>query len=141
LLELDRLTVSEEVDGGGWYQSSDVVREGHARQVDQIGALGEANGPPGSPMHRDGMFWMNAAHRLRRLLGVEMALAKGGSPTPYWQHRNVDVRHLLELKVRTCVSWIPAPAGTFNNITERGPAMRTPGVSPAVVVGGQDAYL
>jgi hypothetical protein len=141
LLELDRLTVSEEVDGGGWYQSSDVVREGHARQVDQIGALGEANGPPGSPMHRDGMFWMNAAHRLRRLLGVEMALAKGGSPTPYWQHSNVDVRHLLELKVRTCVSRIPAPAGTFNNITERGPAMRTPGVSPAVVVGGQDAYL
>jgi len=133
--------VSEEVDGGGWYQSSDMVREGHARQVDQIGALGEANGPPGSPMHRDGMFWMNAAHRLRRLLGVEMALAKGGSPTPYWQHGNVDVRHFLELKVRTCVSRIPAPAGTFNNITERGPAMRTPGVSPAVVVGGQDAYL
>jgi len=25
-------------------------------------------------MHRDGTFWMNAAHRLRRLLGVEMAL-------------------------------------------------------------------
>jgi hypothetical protein len=129
------------MDGGGWYEASDVVGEGQGRQIDQIGALREADGPPGSPVHGNGTIWVSAANHLCRLLGVEMALTKGGSPTSYWQHSDVDVPHLLERKVQTCVARIPAPAGTFNKITERGPAMRTTRVSPAVVVGGQDAYL
>ena len=117
-----------------------VVDQRLGRQIDQIGALGKADGPPGPPVHGDGMIWVNAANRLCRLLGVEMALTKGGSPASDWQQGEVDVRHLLERKVRTCVPRIPAPAGALDKIAERGSAMRAPRVSPAIVVGGQDAY-
>ena len=111
------------------------------RQIDQIGALGKADGPPGSPVHGDGMIWVSAADRLCRLLGVEMALTKGGSPASDRHQGDVDVRDLLERKVWTRVPRIPAPAGARNKIAECGSAMRAPRVSPAVVVGGQDMYL
>ena len=84
LLQHDRLAVLEEMDAGGRCQTSDVVGEGHGRQIDQIGALGEADRPPGSPVHGDGMIWVSAADRLCRLLGVEMALTKSGSPASDW---------------------------------------------------------
>ena len=53
----------------------------------------------------------------------------------------IDVRHLLERKVRTRVPGIPAAVGALNQIAERGSAMRAPRVSPAVVVGRKDTYL
>jgi hypothetical protein len=76
--------VFEEMNAGGWCQVSDVVGEGRGWQIDQIGALGETDRPPGSPMHRDGTIWVSAADRLCGLLGVEMALTKRGSPASDW---------------------------------------------------------
>lgn len=125
------------MDAGGRCQSGDVLGEAHRRQIDKIGALEQADGPPGSPVHGDGMLWVNAPDRLCRLLGVKMPLAKGRSPTSDWHQGDVDARHLLERKVRTRVARIPAPAGAGNKIAEGGSAMRAPRVSPAVVVGGQ----
>jgi hypothetical protein len=75
------------------------------------------------------------------LLGVEMALTKGRSPASDWKQRDVDVRHLLQRKLRTRVSRIPTPAGAVDEIAERGSAMTAPRMSAAVVVGGQDPYL
>ena len=118
-----------------------MIGEGHRRQIDQIGALGKADGPPGSPVHGDGTSWVSAADRLCRLLGVEMALTKGGSPASDRHQGDVDVRDLLERKVWTRVPRIPAPAGARNKIAECGSAMRAPRVPPTVVVGGQDMYL
>lgn len=90
------------------------------------------------------MIWLNAADRLCRLLSVEMALTMtrndARSPTSDWHQGYIDLRHLLELKLRTCVARIPPPAGAVNKIAERGSPMRAPSVSAAVVVGGQDAY-
>ena len=116
------------------------VGKGRGRQIDQIGALGKADRPPGPPVDGDGTIWVNAADRLCRLMGVEMALTKGGSPTADWHQGDVDVRHLLERNVGTCVSRIPAPAGAAHKKAECGSAMRAPRVSPTIVVGGQDAY-
>ena len=129
------------MDAGGWRHARDVLGEGLGWQIDQLGALTKADGPPGAPVHRDGTIWVSAADRLCRLLGVEMALTKRGSPASDRHQGDVDVHHLVESKVRTCVPRVPAPARARNEIAERGSAMRTPGVSTAVVVGGQDAYL
>jgi hypothetical protein len=128
------------MDASARRQSSTVVTKGWARQIDQIGALGKTDRPPGPPVHRDGMIWVNAANRLCRLLGVEMAMTKCQSPASDWQQGEVDVRHFLECKVRTCVSRIPAPAGALDKKAKRGSAVRAPRVSPTIVVGGQDAY-
>ena len=141
LLQHDRLAVSEEMDAGGRCQTSDLVGEGRGWPIDQIGALGEADGPPGSPMHRDSTIWVSAADRLCGLLGIEMALTKGGSPSSDWHQRDVDVCYFLEREVGTRVPRIPAPVGARNQIAERGSAMRAPRVSPAIVVGREDAYL
>jgi hypothetical protein len=129
------------MDARSWCHASDVFGEGRSRQIDQFGALAEADGPPGSPVHGDGTIWVNTADRLCRLLCIEMSLAKGRSPASNWHQRDVDRPHLLKRKVRTRVPRIPAPAGARNKIAEGGSAMRAPRVSPAVVVGGQDMYL
>jgi hypothetical protein len=92
-------------------------------------------------VHGDGPNWVSAADSLCRLLGVEMALTKGGSPASDWQQGDVDVRHLIQRKVRTGVPRIPTPAGALHEIAERGSAMWAPRMSAAVVVGGQDADL
>jgi hypothetical protein len=125
------------MDAGGRSHSGDVLGEGHRRQIDQVRALEEADGPPGSPMDGDGTIWVNAPDRLGRLLGVKVPLTKGGSPASDWSQGDIDARHLLERKVRTRVARIPAPAGASNKIAECGSSMRAPRVSPAVVVGGQ----
>jgi hypothetical protein len=78
---------------------SDVLGEGRGRPIDQIGALREADRPPGSPVHGDGMSWVNEADRLCRLLRVEMALTESGSPTSDWDQGEVDLRHLLQREV------------------------------------------
>ena len=113
----------------GWCQASDVLGESHGRQIDQIGALGKADGPPGSPVHGDGTIWVNAADRLCRLLGVEMALDQGWVPSlrPA-SGRGRRVADLLERDVRARVPRIPAPAGARNKIAECGSAMRAPRV-------------
>jgi hypothetical protein len=126
---------------GGWCYANNVPGEGSGRQIDQIGPLGKAYGPPGSPMDGDGPIWASAADRLCRLLGVEMTLTKGGSPASHWQQSDVDLCYVLERKVRTCVAGVPAPVGAGNKIAECWSPMRTPRVSSAVVVGGLDAYL
>jgi hypothetical protein len=92
-------------------------------------------------VHGDGTIWLSAADHVGCLLGVEMAVVKRGSPASNWHQGDVDVRQLVKGHVRTCVARIPAPARTLDEKAERGSAMRTPGVSPAVMVGGQDAYL
>jgi len=96
--------------------------------------------PWGMAVSPNGTIWVSAADRVCSLLGVEMALTKGGSPASDWHQGNVDVRYLVESKVRTRVPRIPTPARALDEIAERGPAMRASRVSPAVVVGGQDAY-
>jgi hypothetical protein len=118
-----------------------VVGEGHRRQIDQIGTLGKRDGPPCSPVHGNGTIWVSAADRLCRLLGVEMALTKAGSPASDRHQGDVDVRHLLVRKMWARVPRIPAPAGARNEIAECGSAMGAPRVPTAVVVGGQDMYL
>ena len=84
---------------------------------------------------------MSAADSLCRLLRVEMALTKAGSPASDWQQGDVDVRHLFQRQVRTRVTRIPTPAGALDKVAERGSAMTAPRMSAAVVVGGQDVYL
>ena len=128
------------MDAGSWCHAGDVLGESRGRQIDQIGALGEADGPPGSPMDGDGTIWVNAADRLCRLLGVEMALTKARSPASDWHKGDVDERRLLKRNVRACVPRIPAAAGAGNKKAECGSAMRAPGVSAAIVIGGQDMY-
>lgn len=87
-------------------------------------------------MGRDGTIWASAADRLRRTLGVEMTRTEGRSPASDWHQRNVDMRHLFEPKMRSCVPWIPTPVGPGHKIAEGWSAMRAPGVSSAVMVGG-----
>jgi hypothetical protein len=135
------LAVIEEMDSGGRCLTSDVLGEGDGRPIDQIGALGEADRPPGTPVHRDGMVWVNEANRLCRLLRVEMALTEGGPPASDWHQGNVDRRHLPEPEVWTSVPRIPAAARALDKIAKRRSTMSAPGVSPAVVVGSQHAYL
>jgi hypothetical protein len=141
VLQDDRLAVSEEMHAGGWSQAGDVIGEGHCRQIDEVGALAEADGPPRSPVHGNGMIWVNAADHLRRLLSVEMAYAEGWSPASDWYQGDVDVRHLIQRKVWTCVPRVPAPAGARNEIAKRGSTVWAPRESTAVMVGGQDTYL
>jgi hypothetical protein len=138
--QLDRLPVSQDMDAGARRQPSSVLSQGRAGQIDQIGALAKADRPPGPPMHRDGMIRIDTANRLCSLLGIEMALPKCRSPASDRHQGDVDVRNLLERKVRTRVPRIPAPAGAVDKKAKRGSAMRAPRMSPTIVVGGQDAY-
>jgi hypothetical protein len=140
-LQLNRLAVPEKVDAGGWCNSRDVFGECLRRQINQIGTLRKADGPPGTPVHGDGTNWLNIADHVGSLFGVEMTMVKCGSPASDWHQDDVDVRHLVKGKVRTGVSRIPALASALNEIAECGPAMSAPRESPPVVVGGQDAYL
>jgi hypothetical protein len=75
-----------------------------------------------------------------RLLRVEMAVTESGSPASDRHEGDVDLRYLLEREFWTSVTRIPAAAGSLDEIAEGGTAMTAPRVSPAVVVGGQDAY-
>jgi hypothetical protein len=45
------------MDAGRWCDAYDLRSEGGGRQIDQIGRLGKADGPPGSPIDRDGTIW------------------------------------------------------------------------------------
>jgi hypothetical protein len=92
-------------------------------------------------MDRDRGIWVSAADHVGCLLGIEMALIKRGSPASDWHQGDVDVRHLVKDKVRTCVPGIPAPARALDEIAECRSAMRTARESPPVVVCSQDAYL
>jgi hypothetical protein len=120
---------------------SDVISEGFGRQIDQIAPLREANGPPSSLVHRDGTSGLNTADRLRRLQSVEMAPPKVGPPTSHRHQSDVDASRLRKSKLRTGVAGIPASAGAINEIAKRRSAMRASRVSPAIVIGCQDAYL
>ena len=128
------------MDAGTRRETSDQVREHHAWPIDQIGALGEAYWPPGSPVHRDCIDWVHATDRLSRLPGIEMAGPKARPPTCDRHKREVDVYRFLERDARTCVPGIPAPVVSLNQIAERGSAMRASRVSPAIVVGREDVY-
>jgi hypothetical protein len=141
VLQDDRLAVSEEMHAGGRSQTGDVVGEGHGWQIDEVGALAQADGPPRSPVHGNGMIWVNAADHLRRLPGVEMADAEGRSPAADWYQGDVDVRHLVQRKVWTRIPRVPAPMGARNEVAKRGSTMGAPGEPTAVMVGGQDTYL
>jgi hypothetical protein len=142
--QLDRLAVPETVDAGRWCQVSDVVGKRSCRKIDQIEALREADGPPGSPMHREGMLRLDAADSTCSLLGVEMALTmarnNAGSPASDWHQGYVDVLRLFQLKLRSCIPRIPPSARALNK-AERRSAMGASGVAPTVVVSGQDTYL
>ena len=96
-------------------------------------------------MHGDGMFRLDAGDRLCSLHRVQMALTMARndrrSPASYWHEGYVDLRHLIRLKLRTCVPRVPPPARTPDEKAERGSAMRASKVSPTVVVSGQDPYL
>ena len=76
--------MSEEMHAGSWCYARYVLGKCLRREIDQIGALTKADGPPGAPVHRDGTSWVSAADRVCRLLGVEMALTKGRSPASDW---------------------------------------------------------
>jgi hypothetical protein len=124
------------MDAGRWCHAYDLRNEGSGRLIDQIGSLGKADGPPGSPMNGDGTIWPSATDRLCGLLGIEMTRTEGGPPTSDWHQRNVDLLHLFEPKMRTCVPRIPALVGSGDKIAECWSAMRAPGVPSAVMVGG-----
>jgi hypothetical protein len=124
------------MDARRWCHAYDLRSEGSGRQIDQIGALGKAHGPPGSPMDGDCTIWASATDRLCRLLGIEMTRTEGGPPPPDWHQGNVGLLHLFEPKMRTCVPRIPASVGAGDKIAECWSAMRAPGVSSAVMVGG-----
>ena len=66
------------MDAGRWCDAYHLRSEGTGRQIDQIGPLGKAGGPPGSPMDRDDTIWASAADRFCRLLGVEMTRTERG---------------------------------------------------------------
>jgi hypothetical protein len=112
------------MNASAWCHSGDVRGEGSGRQIDQLWALGQADGPPGPPVHRHGMIRLNTANHLCRLLSVEMSLTKAGSPASDWQQGEVDLRQLLVLKLRTGVTRVPAPPGALNNITKCRSPMR-----------------
>ena len=131
----------ENVDVGSRRHSRDVVGECLRRLINQLGTLTKADGPPGTPVHGNGMNWMSAANHISSLLGVEMALIQRWSPASDRHQGDVDIHPLVKGKVRPCVPRIPAPVRTLNEIAECGSAMRTPRESPPIVVGGQDAYL
>jgi len=128
------------MDAGARRDASDSVGEGHGWQIDQIRPLGEANGPPGSPVHGDSISGVGAADRLSRLPGIEMAPAKGRPPASNWHEGKVDGRHLVERELLTRVPGIPASVVSIDQIAESGSAMRASSVSPAVVVGREDGY-
>jgi hypothetical protein len=144
LSQLDRLAMSEKVNVGRWCQLSDAVGERGRREVDQTSALREADGPPGPPMHRNGVFRLNTADRPCRLLGVEMTLTmardNAGSPASNWHQGYVDLLHRLQRKLWTRVPRIPPSARAINE-AERRSAMRASCVSSTVVISGQDTYL
>ena len=91
------------------------------------------------------MFRLDAGDRLCRLHSVKMALTMAGNdgrPPASDRHQGyVDMRHLIRLKLRTCVPRVPPPARTPDEKAERGSAMRASKVSPTVVVSGQNTYL
>jgi hypothetical protein len=87
-------------------------------------------------MNGDGTIWASATDRLCGLLGIEMTRAEGGPPASDWHQGNVDLLHLFEPKMRTCVPRIPASVGAGDKIAECWSAMRAPGVSSVVMVGG-----
>ena len=95
-------------------------------------------------MHRHGMFRLDAMDRICRLLGVEMAITvarnNAWSPASDRHQGHVDVRRLLQLKLRTCVPRVPQSPGAVNKTKCRS-AMTAPSVSPTVVVSSQDANL
>ena len=109
-------------------------------QIDEIGTLLKADGPQGSPMYGDGTRCVSAVRRLRRLLGIEMALTQGGSPASNGKQGDVDVHDLLIREIRSCVPRVPAPEGALDEKSERGSAMRACRVAPAIVVGRQNVY-
>jgi len=123
------------MDARGRCHTSNVLGEGRGWPIDQIGALGEADRPPGSPVHGDGMIWVNEADCLCRLLRIEMVVTESRSPPSDWHKGDVDLRHLLDCELWTSVTRIPAAAGALDKIAERGSAMRASRVSSAVVVG------
>jgi hypothetical protein len=96
-------------------------------------------------MHWNGMFRLDAGDRLCSLHRVQMALTMARndrrSPASYWHEGYVDLRHLIRLKLRTCVPRVPPPSRTLDEKAERWSAMRASKVSPAIVVSGQDTYL
>jgi hypothetical protein len=114
----------KEMDFGGRNQASDMIGERRGRQIDQIRALRKAERPQRSPVNRNGVIWMGAADHMCRLLGVEMALTKAGSPASDGHQDDVELCHVLARKLRTCVSRIPAAAGTVDKIAKRRSAMR-----------------
>ena len=77
------------MDSGGRCHTSDVLGEGDGRPIDQFGTLGEPDRPPGSPVHGDGMIWVNKPDRLCRLLRVQMALTESGPPASDWHEGDV----------------------------------------------------
>jgi hypothetical protein len=131
----------EKVDAGGRCHSRDVFGECLRRQINQLGTLTKADGPPGTPVHGDGTNRLSAANHISSLLGVEVALIKRRSPASDRHQGDVDIGHLVKGKVRPCVPRIPAPVSALNEIAECGSAMRTTRESPPIVVGSQDAYL
>jgi hypothetical protein len=140
----DRLTVSERVDAGARSYPSDVIGERCGREVDEIGALRQPDGPPGAPMHRNSVFRLGPVDRICRLLGVEvtlmMARNNGWPPASDRHQRDVDLRHFVRLEVRTGVPRIPPSAGSFNKEAECRSAMRASEMSTTVVVSGQHTY-
>jgi hypothetical protein len=130
----------ENVDSGVRRETSNVVGECPGGPIDQIRTLGKADGPPGSPMHRDGMGWISAANHLGRLPGIEVAAAQRGPPSPDGHQHEVDLSHVVARDVRTRVPGIPTPVTSLHQIAERRSAMRAPRESPAIVVGREDLY-
>ena len=138
-LTVDRLAVSENMDAGARGETSDSVGECHAWPIDQIGALGEAYRPPGSPVHRDCIDWVRAGDRLSRLPGIEMAGPKARPPSCDRHKREVDVYQFVEL-MRGPRPRDTIPVVALNQIADRRSAMRASRVSPAIVVGREDVY-
>jgi hypothetical protein len=133
-LQHDRLAVPQHVHAGRTAEIEDMIGEGTAGDIDQVGSLRKADRPPGSPVHRDGMIWACAAHRIRRPPCIQMTRAEGRSPSANRHKRDVDFSQLLERQIRAGVARIPAAAGTLDEETERRPAMRTAGQPAAVVM-------
>jgi hypothetical protein len=135
-LYFGRLAVAQDMDACGRCRASKVLSEYRSWPINQVGALREADGPPGSPMHGNSMIWVNEVYRLCRLLSVEMARTDGWSPASDWHQGDVDLSHLLEGEAWTGIARIPAAAGAVDKISERGSAMRAGRMPPTVVVGG-----
>ncbi len=96
-------------------------------------------------MHRNGMFGLDSTDRLCRLHSVQMPMTMARndrrSPATDRHQGYVDVRHLIRLKLRTCVPRVPPSTRTLDKKAERGSAMRACKVPPTVVVSGQDTDL